>query len=479
MLAQFLEGPVFEPGPYSPASRLFWNELFVDVPRLPELEGSPEARAALQDPDLRREVEDLHGTELVDHGRAMAAKRRVLAPLAEQAFASPPSGFREFLDATPHVLDYARFRAEVERSGTWWGAWPSRERNGDLQGKAEDDPIGRLHAYAQWAAHRQLAELAGDSEVGLFLDLPLGVNAAGFDAWRERERFLEGISTGAPPDPFFTGGQDWGFRPLHPERIREDGYRYPIACVRTLLRFASFLRIDHVMGLHRLFCVPAGGSPDVGAYLRYRPQEWYALLALEAHRSGALLVGEDLGTVPAYVRSQMRSHGVLRTYVADYEARPDPAAALPEPPPDSLASIDTHDMPPFARFWDGGEVATRVELGLLDEDDAREEREHRRRLRGSIVSFLVSRGLLSAEEPDDPRAVLDACLAALAASDAAIVVAALEDLWLEDRPQNIPGTTTEHPNWRGRMRHPVEELAGLEDLDRTLRRVATLRGAGR
>jgi 4-alpha-glucanotransferase len=452
MLAQYLEEPLFEPGPYSPASRLFWNELFLDVERLPELDASPEARAALEDPDLGREIKELRDTTLVDYRRTMAAKRRVLEPLAERVLSAPPRDFLDFVASRPEVRAYARFRQQVERRGAWWGAWPAPESDGALAGEPEDDPSGRYHLYVQWAAERQIRAVPPDGS-GLALDLPLGVHPAGFDAWRWRRAFLDGVSAGAPPDPLYTGGQEWGFRPLHPERIREDGYRYPIACVRHLMRHASFLRLDHVMGLHRVYCVPIGMPATAGVYVRFRPDEWYAMLSLEAHRAGAVIIGEDLGTVPRYVRRSMRSHGLLRMYVAELEVAPGDDVPLPEPSPGAIAAVATHDMPPFARFWADAEG----------------------RVRTAIVGFLGARGFLSPDEEDDPRAVLEACLAFLAASRAPFVVATLEDLWLETRPQNVPGTGPERPNWRVRMRHTVEELDDQEDVRRALRRIAELR----
>jgi 4-alpha-glucanotransferase len=452
MLAQFLEDPLFEPGPYSPASRLFWNELFLDVERLPELDASPEARAALEDPDLGREIKELRDTTLVDYRRTMAAKRRVLEPLAERVLSAPPRDFLEFVTSRPEVRAYARFRQQVERRGAWWGAWPAPERDGALAGEPENDPSGRYHLYVQWAAERQVRALAPDRS-GLALDLPLGVHPAGFDAWRWRRAFLDGVSAGAPPDPLYTGGQEWGFRPLHPERIREDRYRYPIACVRHLMRHASLLRLDHVMGLHRVYCVPTGMPATAGVYMRFQPDEWYAMLSLEAHRAGAVIIGEDLGTVPRYVRRSMRRHRLLGMYVAELEVTQQDDPSLPEPSAAAIAAIATHDMPPFARFW--AEADTRVTT--------------------AIVSSLGARGFLASDDVDDPRAVLEACLAFLAASRAPVVIATLEDLWLETRPQNVPGTGAERPNWRGRMRHTVEELDDLEDVRGTLRRIAELR----
>src|SRR5436309_2322753 len=389
LLAQFLDGPLFEPGPYVPVSRRFWNELFVDVEGVPELSASGEARDALE--DVRAELGALGGDELVDHRRVMAAKRRVLEPVAEAVLRSPPPDFVAFVAAHPEVRDYARFRAEVERRGSWWGSWPGAERRGELRGKPEDDPAGRYHLFAQWCAHRQLEELRR-GPVGLYLDLPIGVHPAGFDAWRRQDLFMDSLNAGAPPDRLFAGGQEWGFRVLHPDRVRRDAYRYPIACLRHLLSVASILRLDHVMGMHRLYCVPIGAPATHGAYVRYRPDEWYAILSVEAHRVDATVVGEDLGTVPSSVRSAMRRHGVLGMYVAEIEARADASDVLPDAPSGAVASVGTHDTPPFASFLAGTDIRMRERLGHLRSDRARVAIEERARLRAALVRFLVDRG---------------------------------------------------------------------------------------
>jgi 4-alpha-glucanotransferase len=291
---------------------------------------------------------------------------------------------------------------------------------------------------------------------GLCLDLPLGVNGASYDVWRHRPAFAVDSSAGAPPDLFFSGGQDWGFPPLHPERIRDDGYAYPRRAVANLVRYASALRIDHVMGLHRLFWIPRGVEPRHGAYVGYRADEWYALLSIEAHRAGAAVVGEDLGTVPGYVRRAMRRHRFHTSYVIQFETDPRRRDVNP-PPAGSAASLGTHDLPTFAAFWSGRDVGLFEELGLLDPPDAEHRRDEGEGIRRALVEGLRARGLLDRARPTAAD-VLRAALAFLARSDAALVVVALEDLWLEERPQNVPGTGPERPNWRGRLRRSLDEI---------------------
>ncbi|HEX2426052.1 MAG TPA: 4-alpha-glucanotransferase [Actinomycetota bacterium] len=473
LLSAFLDEP-FEPSPYSPASRLFWNEVFVDIDRVAKVD--PGARPPS---GSRRPADSRHGgDDLVDYRAAAAATRSALEALAERFFERRrPDAYRRFVAESPEVRDYARFRTEVDRRRVWWGAWPPAARDGRLRGAAEADPAGRYHLYVQWLAREQLAEVGLRAKAegrGLFLDLPLGVNGASYDVWRHRSAFAIESSAGAPPDLFFSGGQDWGFPPLHPERIREDGYAYPRAAIANLLRYASALRIDHVMGLHRLFWIPRGVEPRHGAYVSYRAEEWYALLSIEAHRAGAAIVGEDLGTVPGYVRRAMRRHRFHTSSVLQFEA--EPSGELRDPPPGSAASLGTHDLPSWAAFWSGQDIQMFGAMGLLDPRDAGWRTEQRERIREAIVEGLRARGLLAGRRPD-AATVLEAALRFLGRSEAALAIVALEDLWLEERPQNVPGTGSERPNWRGRLRLSLDELAADERVNRLIDAIAAERAA--
>jgi 4-alpha-glucanotransferase len=480
----------FEPSPYSPVSRLFWNEVFIDVAAVPEVAASPAAQAAID--TSRRLVEPPGGRpRLVDWQAVAAAKRRVLEAAAESLFDGPATPRREqlesFAQANPRLDDYASFRAACEQFQSPWQAWPEAARDGRLDGRDAPHAARRYHRYAQWIAAGQIEAAAGRERAGLLFDLPLGVHPAGYDVWRERDIFVRGASTGAPPDALNPLGQDWGNPPLHPQRIRESGYGYQIASVRHLLAHSGVLRVDHVMGLHRTFVLPKAAGGGHGVYLRHHADEGYAILALESYRArggtGAMIVGEDLGTVPGYVRHEMASRGVHRCYVAQFgiagnsdgAAPADPGDALVPVPADAFASLNTHDTPPFAAFWRGTDIDQRLELGLLTEEQAGGQHRRRGEERHLVMAALQAKGLLAAAhgqalddkapveggEVEQEEAVLEAWLGWLAASPARAVIVSLEDLWGETGPQNVPGTVNEYPNWRRCAPWCLEEICSL------------------
>lgn len=468
LLASFLDEP-FEPSPYSPVSRLYWNELYLDLASAPGIEACPAARGRLEATAHAAEARALRALELVDYRRQMALQRSVLEPLAEGAWSGALRGELEaFLRDRPDTDTYARFRAAVEKTGTVWLEWEPRQRGGELREGDYDPAAWRYHVYAQLAMHRQLGRLEGADCAGLYLDLPVGVNRIGYDVWRDTGSFALGASAGAPPDELFTGGQNWGLPPLHPRRARERGYAYFRDCVRAHLKHADMLRIDHVMGLHRLFWVPEGAPATEGVYVRYPSDDLYAVLCLESRRHRCALVGEDLGTVPDEVRPAMDAHGIHRLFVVQFavpgEIGHDPGA----PPREAVASLNTHDVPTLAGYWAGQEIDQRVELGLLDDEQAADERFARGRTRLALQDFARRR--LGVPEADLP-VVLQALHDFLAASDAQMVLVNLEDLWLEEQPQNVPGTGWERPNWRRAMQRSLEDIVSDADLAAALGRV--------
>lgn len=413
----------------------------------------------------------------------MALRRRVLEELAKHFFSAESSRrsvFELFLEEHPEVLDYSQFRAAAERQGKPWHQWPARLRDGTLKPTDYDESVAQYHQYVQWLADeqiKQVVESASDSGVGIYLDLPLGTHPDGFDAWRYRDLFVGGVSVGAPPDTVFTRGQDWTFSPLHPQRIRETGYGYTIAYLRHHMHYAQTLRIDHIMGLHRLFFIPRGMKSGQGVYVSYHPEEMYAILSLESHRNKCVIVGEDLGIVPRAVRSAMKRHNLRRMWVMHYELAGRSRRLLPDPLPSQLASLNTHDMPPFASFWSGQDITDRLKTGIITSSMARREKAARVALKRRLVASLNGRGLLTGRVT--AKSVLQACLSFIAASRASLMLVNLEDLWLETRTQNIPSTTTEHPNWRRKARYDLDSFCQMPQVMSILEILHGLRSGGK
>jgi 4-alpha-glucanotransferase len=467
----------FNPSPYSPVSRLFWNEFYIDLNSVPELAGCPEAAALLISGDDACELEGLRAAPLVDYGRQMALKRRVLELLAEYFFQQKDEAryqsYTDYLATRPDVNDYARFRAVSEDRQTPWREWPERLRDGGIDEADCRPELLRYYRYTQFIAHEQMADItarAREAGQNFYLDLPLGVHPDGYDAWRQQKIFAYGASVGAPPDPTFPTGQNWGFPPLHPIKLRQSGYSYVIEVLRHHLRFAGILRLDHVMGLHRLFWIPSGLTASDGVYVRYEAEEMYAILSLEAHRQQAVIVGEDLGLVPAAVRQAMRRHHIYRSYVAQYEMLTENDHCLDTVPPDAVAAANTHDMHPFAAFWPGADIPERQAVGVLHPEQAEAETKQRQAGKTSLIRCLRQRGLLGSDEPS-PEQAYQAICRVLAGSDAEVLLLNIDDLLGATRAQNIPGTYSEHPNWQRRAARSLEQLKDDQEINAFLKEI--------
>lgn len=504
LTAVFLGQPCCEPSPYSPASRLFWNEFYLDIIQAAEFERCPAARRLVRSARFQKEVAAFQREPLVGHCPEAALRRRVLELLADAFFArGGSSNFEDFLQNNPRCSDYAEFRATCDTMRAPWSRWEERLRHGKLQPGDYREGTKRYYLYSQWLMEQQMAGVAGgcsSSGTRLLLDLPLGVHPDSYDLWREREAFASLASVGAPPDVFFTRGQNWGFPPPHPERIRESGYAYFREYLKFHLRHAGMLRLDHIMGLHRLYWIPPGFPADAGAYVSYAAEEFQAILCLESHRHQTLLVGENLGTVPAEVNAAMDRHRFRKIYVAQFQQTDKPRKALEQPPVRSLASLNTHDTPTFASHWRGLDLQNRAALGLLTPRQLKKERARRTALNRALLAFLKRKGLLETAEPRssttiqkrsgrgisrgalsarETHSVLRACLRWLAASPAELVLVNLEDLWLEERPQNVPGTCNERPNWRRKAALTLEQMQQSLSIRRFLTALSRCRASKR
>ncbi|HEX3705099.1 MAG TPA: 4-alpha-glucanotransferase [Mycobacteriales bacterium] len=427
-----------DPSPYLPTTRMFWNELYVDLAAAARLAGCEASgdplRASHPDPDTIRTSSE------VDYEAVVRAKRQALGACAESIDAMGGrrrDDFERFVASHPELSRYADFRAANERTESGWRSWPAAP--GRLPEGSVDPAAARYYRFAQYAAATQLTDVAERGAAQLYLDLPVGVHGDGFDAWSRSDLFA-GAEVGAPPDAFFAGGQAWGFPPLHPERLRLDRYSYFIDAVRQVLRYARAIRIDHILGLQRLYWIPSGADAGSGAYVRYHDDELRAIVAIEAHRAGAMVVGEDLGIVPPGIRAAMDRDGFLHTFVYQFAASP--ADPFPQPRRPSAASVGSHDLPRFATFWQELDVEQRRAIGA-----------------------------------SDPPSALRSCLASLARGPSAYVVVDVADLEGEVVPDNRPGTGPEAGNWRRRLPRSIAELAADDDLRDLMSGLAAARTA--
>jgi 4-alpha-glucanotransferase len=451
----------FEPSPYAPLSRRYWNELYVDLTAAPGFSECPEARAAVEGLERAARLGQGGGAaaepDIIDYRRAWARVLPALEALARRYFeggggAATGAALEDFRTRCPDAGSYAAFRAKVDATGSSWWGWDDEARA--ALRRDVDPPLderARTYLFAQLCLDAQLERLSQATH--LYLDLPLGVAPDGYDTLRAPDAYALDMSLGAPPDLLFSGGQTWGLPPLRPDHGLESGLGELRRVPDAQMRFASVLRIDHVMGLHRQFWVPRGMSAREGVYVTMPADALWAVHCLASRRNGCALVGEDLGTVPPDVRERLRLHRALRMHVVQNELLEDPDASWMPPDAQALATLNTHDMPPFAAFASADEVADRVDLGLIDEGEASAEREGR----ATIVAAL--RDDLGLPEDADATALFEATTLALAASDAPLVIINVEDLWGERRPQNVPGTWRERPNWRRPLARPLSSVS--------------------
>ena len=480
--------------PYSPVSRLFRNPLYIDVDSVPEMADSEDARAILNAPETRARLRALREATLVDYEGAIALKLRVLTE-AHRVFRAKHSGerrraYEDFVRRhDPEITRFATWMALAESSGIPdWKQWPAAMQ-------AFDDPAVHafaaaqserveFHAWLQFECDRQLHQVAERSRalgmrIGAYQDLAIGTNPGGSDTWSFRDLFLSGANVGAPPDPYAAEGQNWGLPPMNPRALRAEGYRYWIQLLRSAFQHAGALRIDHVMGLFRAFWIPEGFDGTQGAYVRFPSEDLLGILALESVRHEALVVGEDLGTVPRDVPPALRRWGILSSKVLYFERDRRGFRPARSYPSLSLATANTHDMPTVAGFWTERDIEIRERVGLLR--TAAEVRAARR-TRGADKHALLARLDLAAprpfEEPTFARRLTGAVHEFLCSTPAQLVGLSLDDLIGEVEPVNVPGVGPDKfPSWRRRTRMTMEEIAWSFDVDEAMRCVGR-RGTG-
>ncbi|MDX3453023.1 4-alpha-glucanotransferase [Streptomyces sp. ME02-8801-2C] len=485
-------GAPTDPSPYRPSSRRFPDPVHLRVEAIPEFayveaaEDRERVRGLLERAGRLRESVLDQGA-LIDRDAVWELKREAL----ELVCAVPlgpgrQAAYADFLARAGEALeDHATWCALAEAHGSDWSRWPAglQDPRSAETARARGELMDRVdfHSRLAWLTDTQLADAqraARDAgmPVGIVHDLAVGVHPGGADAWAQQEYFAAGMSVGAPPDAFNARGQDWGLPPWRPDRLAESGYAPYRQLLRSLFGYAGALRIDHVMGLFRLWWVPQGLAPTEGAYVRYDAEAMLAVLALEASRAGAVVIGEDLGTVEPGVRETLHERGVLGTSVLWFERDWD-GDGRPLPPDhwraDCLATVTTHDLPPTAARLTGDHVELRDRLGLLTNPLA-QERSAAAADTNEWLTLLSRLGLLKGCSGGLSGAAEEAEIQAvhryLLRTPARMIGVWLPDGVGDRRPQNLPGTWDQYPNWRlpiadaeGR---PVtlEELAGSSRL---------------
>lgn len=464
-----------EASPYLPTTRRFVNPIYIRVEAIPECAYLPPAHRARVEAIAAEARKRSATDELIDRDAVWAAKVAAL----ELVFAVPRGPGREAaFEAFVHregagLTDFATWCALAEEHGPLWRQWPQalHDPRSDAVAQAARGCAGRVDFYRwlQWIADEQLAAvhavaLAAGMPLGVVHDLAVGVHADGADAWSLQDVLAPGITVGAPPDEFNPHGQTWSQPPWHPMRLAAAGYRPYRDLLRGVFRHAGGVRVDHVMGLFRLWWVPEGEPPSAGTYVRYDHEALVGVLALEARRAGALVIGEDLGTVEPAVREHLGDRGILGTSVLWFE-RDWSGDGGPLAPQRwrrlCLATVTTHDLPPSAAHLAGEHLALRDQLGLLDRPYADAAAEHRR----SVDDWLELLRELSILRPGaSEREIVVALHRLLTWTPALLVGVSLADAVGDRRCVNLPGTTKEYPNWRLPLADPAGRPVLLEEM---------------
>lgn len=473
-----------EPSPYLPTSRRFVNPIYLRIEDIPEFAWLPK-RDRVHD---RREAVQKRAREHsgIDRDGIWAAKRKALNLVYRVTrTAGRQLAFEAYKKREGTALDdFATWCAIAEKHGGDWRRWPAELQHPANADVAEfaDRHQGTVDFYRwmQWQldaqlAHAQSEALSTGMPLGVMHDLAVGVHPSGADAWSLQDVLALGVTAGAPPDEFNQLGQDWSQPPWRPDQLEELGYQPFRELIAAILRHAGGVRIDHVIGLFRLWWIPEGAPPTAGTYVRYNHDAMIGIVALEAHRAGAVVVGEDLGTVEPWVRDYLRDRGVLGTSILWFEMDEGSRGPLAAEHWRELclSSVTTHDLPPTPGYLEGEHVRLRGELGLLTRP-AEEELADDRAQQSAWMDELRRVGLLGAEA--DEEDVIIGLYRYLGRTRSRLLALALTDAVGERRTQNQPGTTDEYPNWRVPLAGPDGGQMFLEDVF-TDRRTAALADA--
>ncbi len=494
--------------PYSPISRLFKNFIYLDIENIPDVTESDDARTLLTSENLKKELDDLKKETLVDYDKVASLKETILKIAFELFYEKHYTEntlrgeyFKKYLsEQGPALESFALFMALWEHmkktSNIYtWQQWPEEYQNPSRDAvqvfiKAHEKEI-LFYQYIQWLIDRQLKAVSDEAwnlgmKVGLYYDLAIGALGGGSDAWSFQDIIAGDADVGAPPDDFNPNGQNWGFPPLNPEKLKESGYELFIQTMRNNMKYGGALRIDHALGLFRLFWIPRGKTPKEGAYVTNQSEDLLRIIALESVRNKTIVIAEDLGTIGENVREALEKFHMLSYRLFYFERNyPDPSFVPPEKYPElSLCAVTTHDLPTLYGYWACQDLNVKKQLGMYPDDVLlREQVKERERDKALILSTLKSQGILPHDSPSEPKMVPqmtpDLCLAIykfIALTPCKLLLVSLDDIIGTLDQQNMPGTVDEHPNWVQKSPLSLEEIISdkrFTALSKMLRKTTT------
>jgi 4-alpha-glucanotransferase len=471
----------YDVSPYSPITRLFRNPLYLAVEHVPELAHDTASRRTIDSPEFQAALAELRGAHMLDYERVMTLREPVLASLhrifVERECKPNTSRGREYTAFVaredPQLTQFATFMAIAEREGPDARRWPEplRDANGEAVAALRHELAERVdhHRWIQFEIDRQLGCAALDAAkagltLGVYQDLAVGSAPSGSDVWANPGLFVPGATVGAPPDMYSDDGQNWGLPAINPHVLRETRYDYWVRLLRAGFRHAGALRLDHALGLFRMFWVPLGESAREGTFVKSCANDLFGILALESVRHGSLVVGEDLGTVPPEVPGVLARWGVLSSKVLVFERdfHTGKFRKASDYPRLALVTVDTHDLPPLVGWLEQRDIILRSEVGdLTDPEQQRAMRDARTSDRNALIEMLIEAGLLpeSARENVRSEPLIAALHTFIRSTPSGLVGLSLDDLAREAEPINIPGIWQDkYPSWSRRMRQPLEHL---------------------
>jgi 4-alpha-glucanotransferase len=479
--------------PYSPSSREFLNVLYIAIEDVPEFGECEPARKLVTSADFQATLRKARATDVVDYVQVAAAKLAVLPLLYEQFRTqhvahdtSRAHAFKKFVEERGEPLQrHALFDAldahwRLQGPQYWgWPSWPEEYRdpassavNRFARERAQDV---EYFVYLQWLAEEQLTSAQSLARelgmpIGLYGDVAVGANSGGSETWSNRHLYLQNASVGAPPDALALKGQDWGIPPQHPEELRAQLYEPFIVMIRNNMRPVAALRLDHAMTLFRLWWVPRGMTSAQGAYVHYPLDDLIAILALESHRNGCVVIGEDLGTVPEEVRLAMERYRIYHYKVLLFEREASGRFKAPnEYVAHALATVTTHDLPTLRAWWESDDIELRDRLNLYPSDEVKNQvRRSRQGERISMMQALTAQRLWHWREheplPEFSPALARAIHAYLGLSSSNIAMLQIEDLIGMTEAVNVPGTDQEHANWQRKVALDTAAIFARDDV---------------